>query len=393
MRVLSRPGLLGFGFLNVGVLMVLLGAGCGGFGPGGPSGPIDSTSQDIAAYNQLTTSLAQHSAEFVGKQFSYQEAFGTKLYYLSFPGFDPRLHRFDTVSGAFVHYSFSIGAGDAFNFRVSESLIVTAHNTGGMVAYNAYAAGAPGQLVGSTTLLAPAGAKWWAYSVAGEDVYIVMDNPAAPGTSTALLKWTPRLGGSTPSLFTLEAATGQSRLGEFLDFGVDGDTLVFIEGGRIWRGSLAQKSATWLRNMTQVTGGNVHFDSDGVAFTTATKWYFFQGATMNLIDLGARIHDNPFRISETFKSSHYYYADGNGFTRYGDYMIYIGSAGVFAYDLVNDRVKPILLEPRDAEVRTVYRYPAVTTNGVLFVTGLQSQSGSVGADGPIFRVELAAALK
>ena len=304
----------------------------------------------------------------------------------------PRLHRFDTVSAAHLTYSFSIGAGDAFTCRVSDTLIVTARNTGGMVEYSAYAADAPGQRVGSTMLVAPSGAKWWAYAVSGDDVYIVTDR-AGPPVSTALLKWTPSRGSAAQPLFTLESATGQRTLGEFLDFGVDGDTIVFIEAGRIWRGSLSQGRASWLRNMTQVEGGTVQFEADGVAFTTATKWYFFQSATMSLLDLGAKIHDNPFRQSETFKSSHYYYGDGSGFTRYGDYMIYIGSSGVFAYDLFHDVVKPLLLAPRDAELRTVYRYPTVTTNGVLFVTGLQSTSGSVGAEGPIFRVDLALALK
>ena len=55
------------------------------------------------------------------------------------------------------------------------------------------------------------------------------------------------------------------------------------------------------------------------------------------------------------------------------------------------RVVPILIEPRP-EVsdgrRIEYRYPTVLDNGLLFVTGLTSESGAVGADGPVYRVDL-----
>lgn len=384
--MLSRTGSRVSG-TRVGLACVLACAGCGLFG-GGPGGgsadPTAQTTQDIAAYEQLTTTLEQNRLEFAGKQYSYQEAFGSKLYYLDFPGFDPRLHRFDTVSGARLNYTFAIGTGDAFNYRVSDSLIVTARNAGSMVEYKAYAADAAAQLVGQTSLIAPSGAKWWAYAVAAGDVYIVTYDAAGPATT--LRKWTP--GGAVQDLFTLESATGQSRLGELLDFGVDGDTLVFIEGGRIWRGSLAQKRASFLQNKTQVTGGTVSFEPDGVTFAAGASLYFFQSATGTLIDVAAKLRDSPFRLSSTFKTSHYYYGDASGFSRYGGYLLYIGSSGVFAYDLAKDAVRPVLLEPRDAELRTVYRYPVVTTNGFLFVTGLQSASGSVGADGPIFRVDL-----
>jgi hypothetical protein len=350
------------------------------------SGPVDTTAQDIAAYDELSARLQTNRGQFLSKQFSYQEAYGDKLYYLDFPGFDPRLHRYDTVAAAGLDYSFSIGSGDAWNYRVSDALVVTAHNNGGQVEYDAYAADAPNQLVGLSNFIAPSGAKWWAYAVSGEDVYVVTYEAA--DQTTTLRKWTPRLGGMPQPLFTLEAATGQATLGEFVDFGVDGDTLVFIEGGRIWQGSLLQMRATWLHNMTQVTGGEVHFDPDGVAFTTASGWYFFQSATMTLIDLAARIQGNPYRLNDTFKTSHYYDPDASGFTRWNNYMIYIGGAGVYAYALDRDTVTPVLLEPRNADVRTVYRSPQATRSGQLFVTGLESTDGSVGADGPVFRVDL-----
>ena len=64
---------------------------------------------------------------------------------------------------------------------------------------------------------------------------------------------------------------------------------------------------------------------------------------------------------------------------------------------MSDDITPVLLEPRpDAPgqdpssqpLRIEYRYPQVTTDGTLYVTGLTSASGSVGADGPIYSVDL-----
>ena len=52
--------------------------------------------------------------------------------------------------------------------------------------------------------------------------------------------------------------------------------------------------------------------------------------------------------------------------------------------------RPILLEPHEAEVRIEYRYPTIVDSGALFVVGLTSTSGSVGADGPVYQVSGAA---
>jgi hypothetical protein len=47
----------------------------------------------------------------------------------------------------------------------------------------------------------------------------------------------------------------------------------------------------------------------------------------------------------------------------------------------------VLLDTNDSPF-IEYRDPIVLANGVLFTTGLTSQTGSTGADGPVYRVDL-----
>ena len=45
------------------------------------------------------------------------------------------------------------------------------------------------------------------------------------------------------------------------------------------------------------------------------------------------------------------------------------------------------------EVRIDYRYPVALDSGKLYVTGLESTSGAVGAEGPIYQVDLTSVLR
>ena len=152
---------------------------------------------------------------------------------------------------------------------------------------------------------------------------------------------------------TLEQATGTD-LGEFLDFDVDGNTMVFIEGGRLWKLDLATRHATWLMNKTEITGA-VDFRADGVMFESASGLMFFDYAKNTLSSISDRINTNPYQINATFASAAKF---DSGFTRWGSYVVYIGHMGLFAFDLAHDKIAPILLtsdvearQMRDAEYR------------------------------------------
>ena len=129
-------------------------------------------------------------------------------------------------------------------------------------------------------------------------------------------------------------------------------------------------TATWLMNMTEVDGA-VDFRSDGVMFSAASGVEFFSYASNALIDVTAKINASSFQINATFASAAKYYQD---FSRWGQYVLYIGNSGLFAYDMTKDQITPILLSPDSDSLRVDYRYPVALDDGTAFVTGLTSTS-------------------
>ena len=339
---------------------------------GGGDDDVDQTQQDVDHWNQLSAELDGRRTEFLGKHVQELAAAGSTLYWLDTTNFDPRLMHYDGQTK--LAYGFSIGTGNRYNYRGSASVVVTAEPGSDAVIYRAYDATASNRLLGMTTFPKPVGAQWSAYAVDSNLVY-VMDG-------TTLKKWQP--GGAVSTVTTLESAGVNA--GEFWDFGVSGNTMVFIESGRVWSMDLAANKATWLMNMTEA-GGAVDFRPDGVLFDTATGLSFYDYAQSKLIDVRAKIDANPFKVNNTFATAAHFYQD---FTHYKQYVVYIGSMGVFAYDLKADKITPLLLSPNVAELRVDYRYPVALDNGSLFVTGLTSTSGAVGADGPTFELDLKA---
>jgi hypothetical protein len=187
---------------------------------------------------------------------------------------------------------------------------------------------------------------------------------------------------------TLESAG--CNVQEFQDFGVDGNTMVFIEGGRIWKMDIAANKATWLMNMTEVSG-SVDFRSDGVMFVGGTDLMFFDYQKNALVDVSTAINNNSFQINPT-------YADAakiaqTDFARWNKQVLYIGNQGLFAYDMANDVITPILLSPISDTLRVDYRYPVALDDGTAFVTGLTSTDGATGADGPTYKLDLNPILK
>jgi hypothetical protein len=352
--------------------LALLLAGCIITPTSGGDDDVDQTQQDVDHYNQLSAELDGRRSEFLGTHVQELAAAGSTLYWLDTTNFKPRLMHYDGQTK--LAYAFSIGDGNRYNYRGSASTIVTAEPGSDAAIYRAYSATASNQLLGMTSFPKPVGAQWSAYAVDSNIVY-VMDG-------TTLKKWQP--GGAVTTVTTLESAGVNA--GEFWDFGVSGNTMVFIESGRVWSMDLVANKATWLMNMTEA-GGSVDFRPDGVLFDTATGLSFYDYAQSKLIDVRAKIDANPFAINPTFASAAHFSQD---FTRYKQYVIYIGQLGVFAYDLKADKITPLLLSPNRADLRVDYRYPVALDSGALFVTGLTSTSGAVGADGPTYQLDLKA---
>jgi hypothetical protein len=350
--------------------LALLVTGCIIAPSSGGDDDVDQTQRDVDHWNQVSAELDARRSEFLGTHVQELAAAGSTLYWLDTTNFDPRLMHYDGQTK--LGYGFSIGDGNSYNYRASASVVVTAEPGSDSVIYRAYDAKSANAPLGSTSLPKPVGAKWSAYAVDSNVVY-VMDG-------TTLKKWIP--GGAVTTVTTLESAGVNA--GEFWDFGVAGNTMVFIESGRVWSMDLAANKATWLMNMTEA-GGSVDFRPDGVLFDTAKGLSLYDYAQKKLVDIRAQIDANPFEINSTFASAAHFYQD---FTRYKQHVIYVGQMGVFAYDMKADKITPILLSPNRADLRVDYRYPVALDSGEMFVTGLTSTSGAVGADGPTYKIDL-----
>ena len=344
-----------------------------------------STDADTATFKKLQSDLESHRTQAMDKGAMELETAGGTLYYRTYPGFDPIFHR-RNADGTRLDYGFSIGSGDSANDRTSDDLVVTAERAGDRVTYHAYDAHTANVQKGSVDLPAPTDEqKWWAYAVSGSTIYAITTPTEKTGTGNTIWSFTP--GGTPAKLFTLEDAG--IKVGELLDFDVDGQTMMVIESGRLWRVDLAAKKAQYLQNKTEIAGA-VNFSKDGVAFEDSTGLKFFDYAQNSLRDLSAEVRASSYQIAPTYTTSHYFYSatTSNNFTRWGSWIVYTGNAGIFAYDLAQKRVAPVLLDVSNDQVRIAYRYPVVTSDGSTYLVGLTSQDGAVGADGPIYRTSL-----
>jgi hypothetical protein len=357
-------------------------SGCGGEGSAGSG---QTQGDDLAQWNMLVAQYDARRTSFLGTHVQDLAAAGNQLFWYDSTNFDFRLVGYNDTTQAKINYTFSIGAGDNHNYRASPNMILTAEPGGDPVVYHAYDPASPNTEIATTTVKKPPGAQWAAYAASGNTAYMVDTSTAG---ATTLLKWTPGQDPSPVVVTTLESA-GAS-ISEFWDFDVSGNTMVFIESGRIWKMDIAANKATWLMNKTEVSGA-VDFRDDGVMFASASGLMFYDYNKSALVNVTELINANPYMVNVTFRSASKIYQED--FSRWNKQVLYIGNSGLFAYDLVNDKITPIVLSPNSSTLRVDYRYPVALDNGTAFVTGLTSMSGAVGADGPTFKIDLNPILK
>lgn len=354
-------------------LLGVIALGLGGCGGGKEELTGDALVQyNIEEYESLRESLEGNRQDAMGKSATEAAAVGNRLFWLTYPTFDASLHSLDTESGARVDYTFGVGDSNTSNWRASETIVVSADQGGAGIEYNAYDINQPEQLLGTLSMPSPGGGiRWYAYAPDGNQVYIVQS-----GTPNLLLRWTVGAA-EAETLFSLEDA-GMS-VGEFWDFGVEGNTAILIESGRIWSLDIAAKKATWLENETQASAAQ--WDTKGVFYLAATGPFFYANDVRRNRDLEAEIAASGYSLNSTYDKIHLY---SQGGARNGDDVAYIGSSGLFIFDLVTRKSRPVLLDARDNSI--VYRYPVLLENGKLFVQGLESTSGATGAEGGWYEV-------
>jgi hypothetical protein len=374
---------------------LLLASGCifipsSSNGAGNSGVPQAKTDADAKQVADLGRSLEANRTQALDASASDLDGYGDRLYWQTHGSFSPALH--SRSNEQTVDYQFGIGAGDGANVRISSALIVTASRDNDGVVYRAYDPASPNVLLGSATFAAPGDEqKWWAYAADGTNAYVVTADAVRAGAAHTVWRFAPP--GQPAALFTLEEA-GLTP-GEILDLGVEGNTMVLVESGRLWAIDLATKHATSLHDQTEVTG-TVWIEDDGIAWEEARGLFFFSHATGETRDVSEELIGAAYRLNASYPDSHRFYAASTqrNFTRFGDWLVYTANFGIFAYNVTSRAIVPVLLETPQADgARVSYRYPLALTNGHLFVVGLMSTSGSVGADGPVFEIDLNVALR
>jgi hypothetical protein len=347
----------------------------------GTGSPGTTTDQDVAQYDALQAQLEKNRSQFLTPGASDLNGFGTHLYWLDFLSGNPSLQSFESVSGKTVNYTFSIGDTNTYNYRTSNAIIVSAENTGSNVVFHTFAIDQPNMSLGDLMADPPSsGVEWWAYSPDGGDLYYVETQ-----SKTALMKWTP--GAASPTmLFNLEDLG--VKVGEFQDFIVASGLMVFIESGRVWSLDLNTKVPVPLGNMTESQGADVL--SGGVLMSTATGPFFYNAQTKMLRDIAGAIAASSYKLNGTFAQAHLYDAGAMSsgslnFASYQHIIGYIANSGLFTFDMDTNAVAPLLLDARDNS--TVYAYPVFLDDGSVFVQGLSSSDGAIGADGPVYRLK------
>jgi hypothetical protein len=351
------------------------------------SSPDDQTQeQDIAEYEALAAAL--DASRQVFDEAGGQDLVAAKglLFWADLNAGNPVLRSYDIATSQRTAYNFSvvlpIGNGqvvDRMNFQVSERAIATMNAPDGA---RVYRAGNAEMLLGKLTLPAPPfGQKYWAYAMDGDQLYVAVQKP--DDTRHTLQRWTP--GASAPTdLLVFDDAIAPNPLTEFINFTVAGDLVMFNDHGRVWIAHTTGGKATWIQNDEEITG--LAFDGQGAVYDQHGTFYRYDFATDTRVNLSDKLEANEFRINKTFANAHLPSQGGVTFTLSGTRIIYVGNGGLFSYDHAADIVEPILLHPR-GDLRIDYIHPVVA-GAMIFVTGLQSTSGSVGSEGPFYSVPM-----
>jgi len=357
---------------------------------GASSGRDEQTQEeDIAQYENLRVELEGTRDVFVNTAAQDFYVAGNTLYWVEVGNSNPMLRSFDDVSKTRTDYTFKVyltGVGtpnpvDTINYRASSSMVASMNVLDGA---NVYATGAPEQLLGKLQLPAPPfGQRWWAYAVNGNELFVVVNDPNDGKYN--LQKWAP--GQASPTtILALDDLIAPNMIGEFLDFAVDGTTLIFAESGRIWMADLTACKAKWQPNDKK--NGSANFYSGGVVYTQGSEFFRYDLATDSRENLTEKMKAG-YSMNKTFAQVHYP-SDGTSWCKYKNKIVYHGSYGIFAYDTNSEDVVPVLLDARDNSV--VYRRPNAVDTGTLFVKGLLSKSGAIGADGPTYVIDASGVL-
>lgn len=348
-------------------------ASCGPSVPRHPGAEVPESqealqqSRDQVSYEDLRMSLQrQASPAAVDGNATYLSSSDHAVYWLLFATYTPTLYRLAPGASEAVAYGFSVGSDEDYNYRASDSLVVSAAS--GTSEYTAYQADQAHDVVGRWQPPPPrSGQKWWSYAVYGNVAYALIED----GDETQIWRWQPPQA-ATP---LLTIAARDAGLGEITDIGVDESQLIILARTGLWVLDL-ETQALRRAHVPKELGRHVSMSEGAIVFETNTPAsvdvHSLDRGSLDPTDLSAMQRASSYRLFETYPTSHY--IDEHGFTRWRDWVIYSAFSGIFALNLETGATQPLLLETLQGSVDgcDALTDPVSTRRGALFVRCLSA---------------------
>lgn len=351
--------------------------------------PTDPTQTNIQQYEGLRLQLEQRrEVALPAALVDDIRAAGPWLVWLDiYQGFSGVLHARRYPGGEEVVSEVPIGDEQSgYNFEIGEVLAMTAVSDGGDARYTAFRLDT-GTVLDEVTMKKPTAAKYDAYGVFGEQAYIVVEDE-----DRAIYEWTP--GTDTPARI---AAFGESgaNFGAWVGFVVAEDQqgtrrLVGVGTLGTYSMDLATKAVTQVPLPVMPIEGAIN--EFGIAAIDGRDLWWYDWGSSQARAIHEELMASSYMLNSTYAQVHHV---GSGYGAQdvaidGTTLYYRSNSGIFAYDVADKTVTPVLLDDltySGSDVFITYTGLAVG-DGSLFTIGLESTSGATGSDGPIYRVAL-----
>lgn len=349
----------------------------------------DPTQVNIQQYENLRLQLEQRRELVLpAAQVDDVRAAGPWLVWLDiYQGFSAVLHARRYPGGEEVVSEVPIGdAGTPPNFDIGESLGMTAVTVGGDALYTVFRLDT-GAVLDEVTMKKPTAAKYDAYAVFGEQAYIVVEDEGL-----AIYEWTPGTG--APTKVGAIGETG-ANLGAWAGFVVTEDMagsrrLVAIGTYGTYSVDLATMAATKVPLPVMPLEGAIN--EYGIAAVDGRDLWWYDWGAAEARPIHDELAASTYRLNSTYAQAH---LPGSGFAGQdvsidGTILYYRSNSGIYSYDVTTRAVTPVLLDDMNYAGTGVFiTYTGLAGgDGALHVVGLESESGSTGADGPTYRVAL-----
>jgi hypothetical protein len=346
--------------------------------------PLDPN-LDIKKHNEISDRLTKQIGGQIPDAMNTQAALD-KLFYLRFDGIDPKLYRIDSGQSSGKQYGFSIGKANEWNYYAAGTAIATAIADGAYIHYDLYDSNEDKLLISRVTIKKPGTEeKWHSYSIdpVTGHLWLAKLDYGLPEIEVRLQHFD--LHGALVEEISFPSISG---VGVIKNFVINGNNAVLYEGSRLWYLNLKNNLQTLINGKYGADVEEVHLSETWIVFSTSSQLIGFDLILEKDFDLASQIKNISLPIVMEGDTHHYFQ---EGIFLQQDTLFYVGHSGVFSYFLSDKTISVLLLEPivdENHPLRLEYRYPQVTSNGILFVTQLESASSSVGAEGPVVWVKL-----